>query len=174
MKRLFMCISVAFLAAQTNPAGAQTPEKPAPPFTLTISELHGVFGPSLDRLYVEVKNICNEKLVEPGCVETTGYFTVTVLYNGSPLEEKDAAARHRSETQQAQNCTLTLGNIGIEPGDSRMHWVSLAAKYDVSRPGTYEVTVSRETDPDHPDKSVMVKSNTLTVIVPNAGADATQ
>jgi hypothetical protein len=55
-----------------------------------------------------------------------------------------------------------------------MHWVSLAAKYDVSRPGTYEVTVSRETDPDHPDKSVMVKSNTLTVIVPNAGADATQ
>jgi hypothetical protein len=41
-------------------------------------------------------------------------------------------------------------------------------------PGTYEIAVTRETDRDHPEKSVTVKSNTLTVVVPQPGVGATQ
>jgi hypothetical protein len=40
----------------------------------------------------------------------------------------------------------------------------------MSQPGTYEITVSRETDTGHPDKSVSVKSNTLTIVVPEPEA----
>jgi hypothetical protein len=42
----------------------------------------------------------------------------------------------------------------------------------MSDPGTYEVTVSRETDPDHPDRSVTVKSNTITITVPEPETEA--
>jgi len=38
-------------------------------------------------------------------------------------------------------------------------------------PGTYEITVTRETDPWNLAKSVTVKSNTLTIVVPEPGAD---
>jgi hypothetical protein len=118
---------------------------------------------------VVMKNISSEKIKMPGCESTRGYFTITVSYDGVPLVEKDAAARHRTETEEAQNCTFGAVGGGIKPGDSRMYWVSIRARYDVSGPGVYEVTVSRETDPDHPEKSVTVKSNTLTVIVPEPG-----
>jgi hypothetical protein len=41
-------------------------------------------------------------------------------------------------------------------------------------PGTYEITVTRETDRWNPEKSVTVKSNTLTIVVPEPGVVATQ
>jgi hypothetical protein len=165
---------VVVLAMQASVICAQAPQKSEPQFTLTISEYHGEFGPGLDRLNVVMTNTSNEKIIMPGCEETRGYFTVTVLYNGVPLVEKDEAARRRTETEEAQNCTFGPIGGGIKPGKLREYWVSIRVKYDVSRPGTYEVTVSRETDPDHPEKSVTVKSNTLTVVVPEPAADATQ
>jgi hypothetical protein len=51
-------------------------------------------------------------------------------------------------------------------------WVS--TEYDLTVPGTYEITVTRETDRWHPEKSVTVKSNTLTIVVAEPGASAPQ
>ena len=41
-------------------------------------------------------------------------------------------------------------------------------------PGTYEITVTRETFPWNPEKSVTVKSNTITIVVPEPEANAPQ
>jgi len=172
MKSLWMCIPATILAIQTVALCAQAPQKPEPQFTLTISEYHHEFGPGLHRLTLVETNISKQIITEPGCVETRGWFTVAVLYNGAPLKEKDEAGRRQSETEQGQLCNFGLGINEIQPGESRKHWVSVDAKYDVSRPGIYEVTVSRETDPDHPEKSVTVKSNTLTIVVPEPGETA--
>jgi len=37
-------------------------------------------------------------------------------------------------------------------------------------PGTYEITVSRDSDLEHPEKGVTVTSNTLTFVVPEPDA----
>jgi hypothetical protein len=153
---------------------AQTPEKPVPQFKLTISEYHHELGPGFNRVSVIVTNTSKEVFFEPGCSDMRNLYRVSVFYNGVPLDEKDAGARHRAEAEQAANCTHELGINPIKPGGSFSLWFDLAYRFDLSKPGTYEITVSRETDPDHPEKSVRVKSNTLTVVVPEPGADATQ
>ena len=99
-----------------------------------------------------------------------GLYNISVSYNGVPLEEKNAAARRLAE--QAVFCTHELGINPIKPGESIYRWFDLAYRYNLSRPGIYEVSISRETDPEHPEKSVTVKSNTLTVVVPEPGANA--
>ncbi|MGO8786005.1 MAG: hypothetical protein ACLQVL_01300 [Terriglobia bacterium] len=93
-------------------------------------------------------------------------IAISVLYNGVPLEEKDAARRQYWEKHYSQYCTFGGGVNGIKPGESGEYLVSVAFIYDVSRPGTYDITVAMETDPYHPEKSVTVKSNTITVVVP--------
>jgi hypothetical protein len=156
---------VLLFAIQTAALHSQTPEKPAPQFILTVLENHDI-GPSFNRVTVRMANISNEVVTEPGCAESRGLYILSVLYNGVPLEEKDAAGRRRREAKDAQFCTRELGINEVKPGESIFHWFAISSIYDVSKPGTYEVTVSRETFPDEPDKSVTVKSNTLTVVVP--------
>jgi hypothetical protein len=167
-----MCIPAAILAMQAIAACAQIPEKVEPQFTLTISEYHHELGPRFNRVSVIVRNISSEVFFEPGCSDMRDLFRVSVFYNGVSMDEKDAAARHRGEAEQAAFCTHELGLNPIKPGESFQVFLDLADRYDLSRPGTYEVTVSRETDPDHPEKSVTVKSNTITIVVPEPGETA--
>lgn len=161
-------------ATQAFAAYAQFSEKTEPQFTLTISEYHGEFGPAFDRIIVKETNISKKVIYDPGCQAERGWITLSVLYNGMPLEERDAARRRYWEKHYSEFCTSGGGVIGIKPGDSKEYFVSVAFKYDVSRPGTYDVSVTMESDQNHPEKSVTVKSNTITVIVPEPGAETPQ
>jgi hypothetical protein len=163
---------VMIFAVQVFISYAQSSEKTEPQFTLTISEYHHEFGPALDRINVKETNISQEVIIDPGCAGERGFITSTVLYNSLPLKEKDAARRHHWEKHYSEFCT-SGGGI-IKPGESIQHLVSLAFKYDLSRPGTYDIFVTMESDPYHPEKSVTVKSNTITVIIPEPEASATQ
>lgn len=170
MRKLASYFVVMIFATQAFAAHAQSSEKTEPRFTLTISEFHHEFGPAFDRINVKETNTSEYVIYDPGCVAKRGWITLSVLYNGRPLEEKDAAARHRREKEANEFCTSGGGVNGINPGDSKEYLMSVAFKYDVSRPGTYEETASMESDPDHRDKSVTVKSNTLAVVVPEPDA----
>jgi hypothetical protein len=174
MRKFSIYSIVTAIAMQAAVILAQSPQNPEPPITLTISEWHHELGPTFDRVSLIVTNTSKEVFFEPGCSDMRDVYHVSVSYNGVLLEEKDAAARHRGEAEQAANCTRELGVNPIKPGESFRRWFDLADRYDLSKPGTYEVTVSRETDPDHSEMSVTVKSNTLTVIVPEPEADAPQ
>jgi hypothetical protein len=178
---------ILLLALQTAALRAQTREAAEPRFALTIAEYHHEFGPTFDRVTVRMTNISNEVITEPGCAQWRGLYVFSVLYNGAPLEEKDAAARRVREVKDAQFCTQEAGTNKIKLGESIDRWFSLSSLYDVSKPGTYEVTVLKETDPKpdasrpgtylerapgDPDRSVTVKSNTLTIVVPERETDA--
>ncbi len=170
MRKLASYCGVMIFATQAFVACAQSSGKTEPQFTLTISEYHGEFGPAFDRIMVKETNISKEVIYDPGCQAERGWITLSVLYNGMPLQERDAARRRYWEKHYSRHCTFGGGANGIKPGDSKEYLMSVAFKYDVSRPGTYEVTASMESDPDHRDKSVTVKSNTLTVVVPEPAA----
>jgi hypothetical protein len=165
MRKLLSYFLLLVVAMHIPAIFAQAPERSAPAFTLAILEDHQ-FGPGIDRLRVIETNISNDVITEAGCVEARGWLSVSVVYNGIPLEEKDATARHLREAKGGQVCTSERASNEIKPGQSREHWVSVAAKYNVTKPGTYEISVARETYPDHPEKSVTVKSNTLIIVVP--------
>lgn len=166
MKTLLCYFAAIVFISQIVTAHAQSTGETEPQFTLTISEYHGEFGPALDRIRVRETNISKSIIYDPGCVEVRGWITVSILYNGSLLEEKDATRRRHWEKVYSESCTSGGGLNGIKPGKFADYLVSLAFKYDLSRPGTYDITATMESDPEHPEKSVKVKSNTLTVVVP--------
>jgi hypothetical protein len=151
---------------QTTAFYAQVPERPATPFTLAISEFHsGSFSPAYHRLSLTVTNTSDEIFLEPGCSNVRGLYSISVVYRGTPLAEKDAAAWRRREAAEAAFCTHELGVNEIKPRVSFHRPLELSERYDMSRPGNYEITVTRETDPEHPEKSVTVRSNTITIVV---------
>jgi len=89
------------------------------------------------------------------------------------LEEKDVKARFRRENettdlmnQRKAPCATEPTDIVIKPGKSRKLWLGVSDIYDVTKPGSYDVYVSRETDPIGLIKSEYVRSNTITIEVP--------
>ena len=170
MKKLALCFLAVSLGLQAAALCAQTPDpegaRPAPRFKLKLSEEHnGAYLPTYHVLSLIVTNISNEVFLEPGCSEFRGLYLISVEFNGAPLAEKDPVARRRNDAVEVQNCYHELGINEIKPGVSFQRLLELSQTYDMSRPGNYEVTVTRETDPEHPEKSVTVRSNTITVVV---------
>jgi hypothetical protein len=112
-------------------------------------------------------NTSNEPLYEAGCWEHQGVFRISVAYNGVHLEERSRAARNRREARSKQTpCMLSLSSAVLNPGESWTRYLVFSADYSLCKPGTYEITVSRESDLEHPEKSVTVKSNVLAITVP--------
>jgi GH15 family glucan-1,4-alpha-glucosidase len=112
---------------------------------------------------------------------------MVVLRTGLPAEKRKTHTENADKSQdpgktntyrikvhhtEADSCNgITRG---INPGESVKFRLWASSQYDMTVPGTYEITVTRETDRWNPEKSVTVKSNTLTFVVPEPGASATQ
>lgn len=173
MRKLASYFVVLIFAIQTAAICAQNPLNRVPKFSLTIflfqnggaeSEMPG--QPIFRMIRVEETNTSNESIFEAGCLELQGLFHISVLYNGVPLEERDTATRMKREAKAKQTPCRALATNEIRPGQSWTRYLGFAWDYPMCKPGTYEITVSRESNLEHPEKSVTVKSNTLTIVVP--------
>jgi len=147
---------------------------PVPPLKLTLSENHDL-GAGLDRVNVTETNISDEDFIDQdnGCIRELSWFTIEVFYNGVQLKEKDIEARfrRRNETinlinQDKAPCATGPFAIVLKPGQSRNLWLGISDIYDVTKPGSYDVYVSRETNPIGRVNSEYVRSNTITIVVP--------
>jgi len=163
--------SLAFLfAIGTGTLCAQTPKKAAPRFTLTISEYRQDRAPGSYRLRVISTNTSNKPLHLDGCAASRGWYKISVMLNGVPLTEKDEEARHLREVKMRRAwCASASANDLLELGGSLQDILGVTGAFDMSAPGTYEITVGRETDPEHAETSVTVRSNVLTIEVPEPG-----
>jgi len=162
---VFIIVSVCVSALLV----AQKEHKASPWFSLTIADYrHDGRGPGLYRLKIRLTNISSEPHHSDGCAVLRGLYTAKVMHNGVPLEERNGADRrqHEAEMRRAY-CKLDLPGKN-PPGYTSYEYLSIGGtRYDMSKPGIYEITIARETDPEHPDRSATVTSNTLTISAPN-------
>jgi hypothetical protein len=182
VKTIVINLIVLILSTPATALFAQTPEKTAPRFALTISTDKGGRDP-LGRYTLEVveTNISYEVLREAQCAPLTFEvgIKVSIIYNGEPLqmdETKPAVQYIRNQDKEHMgHCQKSLMHE-VKPGggpDGAFDGIfDISLLYDMPKPGTYEITVSKETFPHNPEKSVTVKSNTLTIVVPEPEADA--
>lgn len=183
MRKLGLNFLVLIFAMQIASIFAQAPERPKPRFTLTISN-GGVDSLGRYLLSVTETNISNEVLREAQCMPLTFEvgIKVTIIYNGVPLEmneTKPAVQYIRKQDKEGKgHCHgkyyLQEAQPGGGPEGAFAGTLDISLLYDMSKPGTYEVTVSKETFPHDPEKSVTVKSNTLTIVVPEPVAESPQ
>jgi hypothetical protein len=178
MKMLAFTFLALLVTGQAVALRAQTPDKPQPKFSLTLSFFYpfgaGLPGqPTFRELQVDETNLSNELLPERPCLEFTGVFRITVTRDGSPQPERDEALRRRREAYAKLRSCRQMYSPGIPPGGVwKLYLRSFGRDYPLDLPGTYAITVSRESDPEHPEKSVTVTSNTITVTVSEEEAKA--
>lgn len=178
MRAIAINLLVLLMTGQAVSLRAQNEEKPQPRFSLTISLSYPFAGGGpgsliYRQLLVDETNLSNELLPERPCLESRGAFHITVTRDGSPQRERDEALRYRREANAKQSPCPEMSSPGIPPGgvltfDLR----DFGWDYPLDVPGTYAITVSRESDPEHPEKSVTVTSNTLTFTVSEEEANA--
>jgi hypothetical protein len=178
MKILVRLFVLALLASAVSPL-AQTPEKPAPRFALAIEEkpLEAENTPGTLILLVKYTNV-SDVVQKDGCVVTPAAYSILAMHDGLPADKRKPRSEENEESSdprrikvnrtEADSCNGITRGIGPKETVKFALWVS--SRYDMTVPGIYEITVTRETDQWNPEKSVTVKSNTLTIIVPEPGA----
>ncbi len=133
-------------------------EKPEPRFALTISAPDSGPSPPL-MIRAEMENTSDSVIRERKCWQSSLY-DVSLLRDGEPVEPNNQTRmlqKGRAAGECAGNATLKE----IQPGAVDVEGVNIRYLYDVFKPGSYLVKISRETYPYNPAKSVLVESNTL-------------
>jgi len=159
---------------------------PEPWFTLSISEklLPHDYPPgthALDLRYTNVSNFMQQE----NCVVTVGVYQVEVLRDGVPVQKKELTKKTSAQSPDSGKTPIRVPptgvvpcgriNEGIKPGQSVKLSLWVSAEFDMTKPGKYDIRVIRNVNPpDSPDKSVTIKSNTLTIIVPVSNQGAPQ
>jgi hypothetical protein len=170
MKTLVSFFIVVTFLIQATVARPQTDKRPVPGFSLTISERHRSEMPDSHLVVIRLTNISSEIYSGDNCLSERGNYNMIVLLNGEPAEETDEMRNLRKSRKDL--CEGSMTNRKTKPGEYREDEFDASGYFDMSRSGTYQITVTKETDPDHPEKSVTVKSNTITIVVPESEAVA--
>ena len=184
VNKLSMNLIMLMLLSPAATFFAQTPESQALKFTLTIEEeqlsARAGYLPTDHELLVKYTNISDTVQRDP-CVVSPWEYKLVVLRDGTPAEKRNAHKKKTEEPVPPGAIKLELDERKVcsatdrlSPGQSVKFPLWVSSEYDMTAPGTYEITVTRETDPWNPEKSVTVKSNTLTIVVPEPGASAPQ
>jgi len=167
---------------------AQTQEMKAPTFSLAIEEgqlsAQAGYQPNDHKLIVKYTN-ASDGIQNDGCMVTPSAYKILVLRDGVTAEKRKSKKQIQVNDEEKGKgvrikVTLTESDScqrfekGLKPGESVTFPLWVSSEYDMTLPGTYEITVTRETDRWNHEKSVTVKSNTLTIVVPEAGVSAPQ
>jgi hypothetical protein len=112
-----------------------------------------------------LENISSSVIREAKCWPFMGMYNFFVSRDGEPLEGNDEMQRLQT-SRAAVDCPGNETLNEIDPGDIDADDLPVSNFFDISKPGSYEVYVSRETHPRNPAKSVLVESGTLDFVVP--------
>jgi hypothetical protein len=176
-------------AIQTITLCAQTTERPKPWFSLSIEATDPSNPPehyTADRQVVMVTftNISDEDHSYSCNMEQACGVDMHVLLDGAPTKETEGMhvlreARHPTKPARQMNGVSApqwSGSVQaphtLKPGKSVTRPLAIADYFDMTKSGTYTITVSQETFPYDPAKSVTVWSNTITIFVPKPGVTA--
>jgi hypothetical protein len=171
MKHIPSKYLAAALIAPTVLAQAQVfqVEKPAPEFALTIRQVG--YGGSLPGYYsvlVTERNISDTEMVRWACMALEDGLDLVVAYEGVRMPETDAVRRLEQRRKAGGPCGVDSGTYRIAPGKDYLFQLNITDFYDMSRPGTYKITVTKDTAPGNPVMNTVVESNAIMIMVPKA------
>jgi hypothetical protein len=167
MRKSGLCLVGLFFTLQTAPF-AQQLEKPSPTFALSIEVDQDAvrMNPTLHRVLVKFTRTAIGDEVEQFHEEAKGMYEMIVLRDGIPAKETDALRELRLYRKRDGSPTIRNPRL-LKMGESWITPLDVSDYYDMSEPGIYQITVTRGTNPGFPPPySVLVSSNTLTIVVP--------
>jgi hypothetical protein len=165
-----MSVTALFTLMLVSPHCAQASESPGQqeaPFKLDLSVVphSSEIRPTVLKFVVTLTNTSKEWISEDPCSFGGALYKLSVLYNGIPVQEPEEARSRREAKEEGEaRGGICSGHGGrrIRPGE---HWEDVLY-YDAAKPGTYELTVERKEFSHGPGESTTIRSNTLTMTVP--------
>ena len=157
--RLF---SLLFAIQGLASVGQSGRPKPGLKLTLAKTSFGGVVPETTQVLEATYINISKGEDHIGTCAQE-GAFYLKILFNGVDVT-KDYP--QHTGIRGALPCIGIPSASVLKPGQSKHGYL----EYDVSKPGTYEFTVEQDSFSDDPAKNVTVKSNTITIVVPEPGS----
>jgi len=167
MKRPALYICVLPFVVQAGVLFSQSVEKPEPTFALSIEEDKDAtrINPDLHRVLVKFTRTAIGDEVEQYHEEAKGMYEMIVLREGVPVEETSAMRDLREYRKADSNPTIRNPRL-LRTGESWSTPLDVSDYYDMTMPGAYQITVTRESIPLHLAYSVPVQSNTIIINVP--------
>jgi len=169
MRRQALYWASLVFALTTVPLFAQENEKSSPTFALSIQVDTDAsrIDPSLHRLLVNFTRTAVGAEVEQFHEEAKGMYEMIVLRDGVPANETDAMRDLRRYRKRDGSPTIRNPRL-LKMGESWITPLDVSDYYDMTEPGVYQITVTRETQPGFPPpySGALVSSNTVTIVVP--------
>jgi hypothetical protein len=155
---------VAAFAMPTLTLSCQTEQRSTPQFTLALrSGRHGGdIAKDTQVLVATYTNLSQYVDAETSCSAFGAFYHLSVVFNGITEAEADASRKRRKEMEAAAVCSGSNPGRNLQRGQSRDDIIY----YEKLRPGTYEFTVEQDGFPHDPKSNMVVRSNTVTIVVP--------
>lgn len=141
--------------------------KPEPAFTLNIEADPATARtyPALHRVLVTLTNVSSSILVNQFHTESLNMYNMVVLRNGIPAPETDAM-KALAQYRKVDRFPAIRHPFVLYPGQTYTTSLDVSDYYDMSQPGTYQITITRQSLPLNPACSTLVRSNSITTTVP--------
>lgn len=170
IRPIFVIIIVAAIPTVIMP---QTSSEEKAGFSLTLSE--GRRDASMvswqSKLIVKMTNISKEPIVLDSCSAGGALYRLHAVFNGVLEDEGNAERKHREDIETAET------NGGLCFGASNFSYIIQPGKfwddtlyYNTAKPEIYDFVVERKTFPRDSRPGIVVKSNIVTIIMPELKA----
>ncbi len=173
MKKL-ACRVLTLMITSVLSLPAQSVDRPKPGFALSIEgEKSPQLGypPGTHVLLVKYTNI-SDQIEERSSSDSEDWLNMIVLFDGAPAPETELMRSLKKSRSPVPSSGSWIGSVQfgkkLQPKESVTWDLWISEYFDMTRPGTYTITVNRETYPGEPEKSVTVWSNTYTISEPPA------
>lgn len=161
---LLLCLLLIFF----EPALGQI-QGPSPEFVLTIqAERQSVEAGQPVIISVSRRNVTGHIIENNRTTNPMEYLTFRVTCGGEPVNGTAELLKMRGIGLRAGEVHTLVTSpyfAKLKPGESSHDTVEISYYYDLAKPGTYAISASQETRPGSPEKSMTVRSNTITVRV---------
>jgi hypothetical protein len=145
---------------------AATNTTPRTGFTLTISvENLVVTTDEIGSVIVKEKNVTNHLINNTRPMNPCFWYRMEILRDGVQVPKTEAMIRRESPSKEEIESTGPF-LLTIEPRQEVQFEIPVDQCYDMSVPGRYQITFTWERDDlKHPNKVLLTKSNTITIMV---------
>lgn len=166
--RVKIVLAIVISAVVPLLAFSQAAESKDAGFTLALSRhMRSGIPPGVVVFLVTLTNTSQKMIYENACNAFGRLYKLSVVYNGDLLDEPDGMRMAR-EAREHGDCNGSVRDRKLNPGES---WGD-TMEYQTKAPGTYEFTVEEEAFPRDQGKDVIVRSNTVTVIMPEPSSSS--
>lgn len=170
MKKLGQSYSILLFLMLAASLFAQNANRPKPGLTLSIEgekRLQEGYPRGTHVLLVKYTNISDAAEERPTS-DPEDWLNMIVLLDGAPAPETQLMRRLEESRKPDFSAGPWIGSVkkgrDLKPNESVIWDLWISEYFDMTKPGTYTITVNRETFPGEAAKSVTVWSNTYTII----------